>query len=895
MDINSLLSPQETPRGTPNPTPPAKTSAKKSRKQRATKVSQPSPLANTTLPPPTLPHSAVVQAQHVAPSPSTMSPSPGHRISAASTPPDGSHVKRQPSTPGMDTLADLASMQHHQQTARANAGGLRTDVIYDNPTSSTSTLPNLLAMSQPRASSQLRGGPLDVSMTDGSADTPPRRLSTSALPEEQLQRVAQLINELSSNPFAYESHVQLINLLHRGFSNHAHAHSSSNILCDPHTYDLLQDLQNARQTMNSRFAMGEDLWADWIEDQILLARSLEDRIAIMELCQKAVDEESNSTKLWLAYGQFMLSLYKQANPQDQRVADIGEPLTQTPWTEEDRMVAREVFSWPQMMTIWERGMQDTTVRLNDSHFIWDIYTELLLLELASSPSHGEVARVQYHFINRLQTPHAMWDQTFQAYSSFISKYDNASYEKSMVTANRLGAEARDRYGRREHMELRLSRAIEKHDREAELEAFNSYIEEEIGQSHKKKLFDFALANALYQRAVLRFPAKTELWEGYAMLLNEEIAYHKPEGLSVFPVLHKATQHCPWSGTLWSQYLLAAEINKLSFRDIEDIKHKATSTCLQDAGGMEEVLKINTAWCGFLRRRAFLQDSTDEEIDVAEVGIRSAIEDMETTGRQTGYPGDPEYRLAKIYIKYLTQMRNWENARQTWKGLIPKKGDSYDFWIRYYIWEMNTWSTRAYSANAPNGTAATKPVEATMVLQKAMKREDLDWPEKIIEVFQYHCEDNEDAEELQSSLAQIWKAKRKLLKKRNEAYRVYEAAQAEAIQQQQQEAQQEIMNAFDGNENTCKRKREDVAVADGNKKFKSEVLEQNHMQDAEEQHLQAPSLLKRDRENTSVVVKNLPLHTTDTRVRQYFRDVSSVGFSLTRPGTDNRAVRHNQEP
>ena len=885
MDINSLLSPQETPRGTPTPASPVKASAKKPRKPRATKVTQPSPLANTTLPPSTLPHSAVVQAQHVAPSPSTTSPSSGHRLSATSTPPDGSHAKRQPSTPGMDTLADLASMQHHQQTARANAGGLRSDVIYDNPTSSASALPNLLAMSRPRASSQLRGGPLDVSMTNGPADTPPRRLSTSALSEEQLQTVAQLINELSSNPFAYESHVQLINLLHRGFSNHAHSHPSSTAPGDSHTYDLLQDLQNARQTMNSRFAMGEDLWADWIEDQILLARSLEDLIAIMELCQKAVDEEPNSTKLWMTYGQFMLSLYKHINPQDHRVADIGEPLTQISWSEEDRMVARDVFSWPQIMSVWERGAQDTALRLNDSQLIWDIYTELLLLELASSPSQAEIAMIQYHFITRLQTPHAMWNQTFQKYSSFISKYDNASYEKTMVTANRLGAEAKDRYGRRETMELRVSRAREKNDREAELEAFNDYLEEEIGQSHKKNFFDFALAEALYQRAVLRFPARTELWEGYAMLLNEEIAYHKPEGLSVFPILHRATQHCPWSGTLWSQYLLAAEINKLSFRDIEDIKHKATSTGLQDAGGMEEVLKINTAWCGFLRRRAFLQDSTDEEIDVAEVGIRSAIEDMETTGRQTGYPGDEEYRLAKIYIKYLTQTRNWESARQTWKGLIPKKGDSYDFWIRYYIWEMNMWSTMAYNRNASSGTAATKPVEATMVLQKAMKRENLDWPEKIIEVFQHHCEDNEDAEELQSSLAQVWKAKRKLLKKRKEAYQAYEAAQAVAVQQQQQ-AHQDITAAYEGSENTGKRKREDDSEAGNKKKIKPGWPEQNDMPVVEEQHLQAPSLPKRDRENTTVVVKNLPVHTTDKRIQQYFRDVSPLDLPHIFLGTNN---------
>ena len=882
MDINSLLSPQETSGETSTPTSATKSPAKKPRKSRTSKVAQPSPLANTTLPPPTLPHNAVVQAQHGAVSPSTISPSSGNRLSATSTPPaDGSHTKRQPSTPGMDTLADLASMQHHQQTARANAGGLRSDVIYETPTSSASVLPNLRTMPRPRASSQLRGGSFDVNMSDGPASTQSRRLSTSALSEEELQVVAQSIEYLSSNPFAYESHLQLINLLHRGLLNYTSSQSSSAAPNDAHTYDLLQDLQNARQVMNSRFAMGEDLWADWIDDQILLARSLEDRISIMELCQKAVDEESNSTRLWLKYGHFMLSLYKNANPQDQKIASIREAPTSHEWSEEDRMMAREVFTWPQVINVWERGTQETSLRLSDSHLVWDTYTELLLLELASSPSQELIARINYHFITRLQTPHATWDQTFQAYSNFISQYDNASYEYTMVTANRLGAEAKDKYSRREMFEVAVSRASERTDRDAELKAYSDYIEWELGQSHKKNAFDFPLTSALYQRAVLKFPANTQLWEGYAMLLYEEIMYRQPEGLSVHPVLERATRHCPWSGTLWSQHLLAAETSKLPYIDIEDIKHKATSSGLLDAGGMEEVLKINTAWCGFLRRRAFLQDSTDEEMDVAEVGIRSAIEDMETTGRQKygkDYQGDPEYRLEKIYIKYLTQSRNWDSARRTWTSLIPQRGDSYDFWIRYYIWEMNTWSTMAYNENSSSGIGLSKPVEATKVLQQAMKRPKLDWPEKIIELYQYHCEDNEDAQELQSSIFQVWKAKRTVQKRREkEALEAYEAAQAEALQQQLQ-AQEDVAAANGDSGHIGKRKREADLAGGDNKKMKPQVAESTETL-VEEQQFSIPSLVKRDRENATVVVKNLPVSTTEQRLRQYFRDVSTFYLSI----------------
>lgn len=880
MDISSMLSPQETPNATS--VPPTKAPAKKLRKPRASHVTQPSPLANTTLPPPTPPHNAVLQAQHAATPPPNMSPTLGLHMSG-STPPIDARTNRQPSTPGMDTLADLASMQHHQQTARANAGGLRSAEIYENPATSASVLPTLHAMSKPQIPAQLRepgllrGNSFDMPMTDGSSDTPsPRRYSTSALSSEELETVTQLAKHLTMSPFAYDSHIQLIKLLHHGLANHVRQRSSPTATGDPHSYSLLQDLQSARETMNKKFALGEDLWTDWIQDQILLARSLEDRLTVMELCQKAVEEEACSTKLWELYGQYLLYLYKNANPQDARIHHIGSmPLGQA-WSDEDVMVAREVFGWQQVMSVWKRGFEETAIRINDSHVLWDTYTELLLHDLASSPLQEAIPKAQFHFEARLRTPHATWDKTLEAYSNFMSRNDNANYENAMVAATQLGGDAKSRYALREVWEIKLLRASQANENEAELGAYAEYLEWELAQSKKRKVFDFGLTSALYQRATLRFPADTALWESFVMFIIDETSYaHKD--MSASPILAKATRHCPWSGNLWSQYLLAAETHNLSFTDVEDIKHQATSSGLLDAGGLEEVLKVHTAWCGFLRRRAFHQNSTDEDIDVAEMGIRSAIENMENLGREKygkDYQGDPEYRLEKIYIKFLSQGRDFERAREVFQKLVAQKGNSYEFWIRYYLWEMGTWGKLAYSENGLDGRRLVKPTEATKVLQKAMNRPKLDWPEKIIETFQYHCEDNEDAEVLQAAIAQIWNARKTVQKRREkEAYEAYEKAQAEAYQQQQQ-AQQDVATVQGDGENVGKRKREDEEEAVMSKKARPADSIEEESQVREQQPL-VPSQPKRDRENASIVVKNLPVGATDTRLRQYFRDCGTI--------------------
>lgn len=729
-------------------------------------------------------------------------------------------------------------------------------------------------------SSALRGS-IDLTMADPPPQlSSPRTYSTSSLSEADLQKVAQLIEYLATNPLAFETHVQLIKLLHQGLESHVFSNSSSRSRANPHSYDLLQDLQSARETMSARFALGEELWISWIQDQQLLADSLEDKIAVIEACQKAVDEESGSIELWLLYANWMLSLYKNANPQDRRILNLTDPPAEDPnWSEEDRIVAREVCSWQQMLDVWRQGVQETKWRISDSHQVWDRYTELLLQDLAMTPVREGVEAMKFHFTDRLATPHANWDQTLQSFSTFMSRYDNAVYEETMVGATQQGAEAKARYALRESHEIELERSRGSGDTDAEWTAYTNYIDWEFSQSRKKGAFSFDLINALYQRATLRFPTDASLWEGFVMFLNDETKSCARRGLSPLPVLDHATRHCPWAGTLWAQYLLAAEREDRPFSNMEQIKHKATSSGTLDAGGMEEVLKVHTAWCGFLRRRAFMPDSTDEDQDVAEVGIRSAIEDMNTLGRSKygeEYQGDPNFRLERIYIKYLTQCRNWQGARETWRSLIPKRGDSQEFWLRFYLWEMSTWGKLAYNENEHTGAGSVKPSEATKVLREALRRPKLDWPERLLEVFQFHCEDHEDAEELQSAVVLIWKTKRFLRKRRErEAVQAYEAAQAQT--EHQPSMQQEVSMESTATHQSTKRKRDDEEndfVEGGTKRVRPED------QDAEVQaHSLAPSsAFKRDRENATVVIKNLPAEASETRIRQYFRDVSSSHLS-----------------
>jgi len=693
----------------------------------------------------------------------------------------------------------------------------------------------------------------DIAMSDG-----PKRDYAKTSIKSDAQLATELFQQIQENPHSYTAHVSFIRLLHAGFMNHVYPPNNPEIHGDPHRYDLLKDMRTAREEMDKLFAMGEDLWAEWIQDESMLASNVNERIAVMDLCQRSVEEEYGSTKLWSIYGEWVLYLYNAAN---------GE-ASHSQWTEEDRMIGREVFTFQLVLDVWQRGAEATRWRINDSHLVWDRFLELQIRELSHAPSQEKLNHVRGLFEVRLHTPHATWEQTFQAFSSFVSTYYNANYEEIMSNTAANTSEAKNKYRAREDIEIRLRNVVEAGDMAQEWMVYSEYLEWELSRNRRRRQFSFDLVNAVYQRAVLRFPTDANMWEDYVMFLIDE-STHKNTNMTTTSTLDRATRHCPSSGTLWSQYLLSSERELQSFSKIADIKHKATSTGLLDVGGMEEVLKVHTTWCSYLRRRAFATDSTDEDIDVAEVGIRSAIEDVQDLGEKKygrSYQGDPLFRLERIYIRYLSESGSWDSARETFKGLVGRRGNSYEFWLTYYSWELISWSKFVQGDSTADAARRTpNPSFATAVLKQAIKRTDLDWPEKIMQAYIAHCEDYEDSDELQLAMLATRKAMRAVNARREREAR--EAAAQQQVLVEQAAAPTEPIQQE-------KRKREDEADSNGlPEQKKARAEEPAPVLKTEPQPEPESVPLRRDRENATVIVKNLPHHITEHRVRQFFRHVS----------------------
>lgn len=624
--------------------------------------------------------------------------------------------------------------------------------------------------------------------------------------------------------------------------------------------------------------VGENAWVEAIQAASQSAKELEARVEVVELYKQAISEELCSLRLWLGYCQWIWSLHT-----DSQSADAG-------WAEEEQLLGQELFGKETALAVWQQGAQATKFRLSDSHELWNKWITIELNELGDAASEEDVARVRELFEERLQVPHSTWDETFQMFSTFITKYDEMNYEGTMVQATRLAKSAKEQYALREVYEQNIQKAVLAKDEGAEWLAWKTYLEWELAQS-KKKGATLDLRIALHERALLRYgTVSAELWEDYADVIHQVAQSNSRElpddsedleESRLLSVLKSATNHCPWSGQLWVRCLLTAESDKLPFSTIEEIKEAAINVQKLDAStGLELVYQVYAAWCGVLRRQSDHLKLLSEDDDLVLKGTRSCVKEVEAMGTRLygkkKYPGDPSYRLEQALVQCLTDRGLLDEARNLWKKLTASRGTSYEFWQRYYNWEMDLW----VSDGKADGES---PSAATELLTQAALKKNLDWPEKITQMLIEHCERYENSETIQSKLILVRGVMKAVAKRRER-----EAAQAAAayvVPQQALAAETETAEAV--TPQTSKRKRESEPEDENStKKLRSDdnapVDSIELEKESQAQHL------KRDRENTSVIVTNLPAEVTQTKVRQYFKEYGHINNLIVKTDEDGLA-------
>ncbi|KAK0669875.1 hypothetical protein QBC41DRAFT_100782 [Cercophora samala] len=649
--------------------------------------------------------------------------------------------------------------------------------------------------------------------------------------------------------------------------------------------------------------VGEDNWVDYVDHQLREATDLEARVRVIESFNDAVSAEPGSIKVWMAYCEYFWSLYNDCQP----VSDAG-------WSPDEQELGRTIFTIDAALNLWQRGYEAVQYRLSDSHELWDRWISLEMELLRRTVTEAGVRRITQLFRNRLTVPHATWDRTSQMFSNFLSEYNRQAYESEMEQITRSAKNAKRLYALRDPFETKLSLAVKSGDTAAVRAEMLEYIDWEIKQHKGKRdaLDNFKICLGLFSRALTGVLASDDTtWLNFITLVSTSQSDLKAGRARVsatlvpnmLDVLRRAVHHIPWSGPVWARYILAAEEAALTFADVERIKHAATNSPQLDRDGMTGVLDMYSAWCGYLKRTAMNPKASEEAVDVAEVGLSSALEDVKHWGQRKygeNYQGDPDYRLEKILIQFLTEKKeDIEGARAIWDELsqIPLHANSYDFWLNWYLWEMVVFTAHRAKVRSPTPNTQAQgllvPSLATRVFTRALKVRTLDWPERILQVYLKHCNDYELAETLREAHDTIYKTRKGVEKRRErEARQAAEAAQQAAAAAAQEQAapadRNEDVPMTDASGSTSpgsKRKREPTPAEDdaANKRPRSETNGED---------------VKRDREHNTVFLWNLPADATQTKIKQFFRDYGHINNIDLKKGNDDAVAlvefRHSDD-
>ncbi|KAF2493564.1 hypothetical protein BU16DRAFT_528840 [Lophium mytilinum] len=778
MDINSLLSPQESPVGdTPPPprlrqspmssplkrpqrqAPPRRTSSTLSQQITSSPHSHVEPMPSSTLTHNSYHTHLAMGGQLPSPGLSSVNGRAGTIHSAASTPPIDARgiqtfdtrmtppqppLSRHTSTPGMDTLADLASMQQQQQAVPHSASGAREAQAHP-PTRPPMTLENL-----PRSLSGNSAKELQMAAQDNS----PRVFKAASLTSDECDSLNTAYDVRLKEPTNYWNNKGFVEALYAGFKRHTEEGERR----PAGTYEHWSDLKEAFEQICSIYSLGEDFYCNWIDFKLKSAYSTQDRLALIEFCKtQALKDEPRSVKVWVQFGNMLYDWYLAANNLTEEGSD---------WSPQEQQDGQNIFTWAEVREAWEQAGRATGAQLKDSHLVFNRWMAIQEAQYEENPQPNLAISIVEQYEARLTRAHAQWEETRELYKRWVSVVyadDMPTYEEKMQAVHHgfgVYARANNAYKYRKTWDDQIESKIQEHGGEASGDEYNLFVAYLRHEMRKEGVFSFDTITALFDRAVLRFPYQHALWLDYV-----EYLIKKNEPTRTEQVLQEAVRHAPWCGALWAHKILHLEIAGFQRAAIEDVKNQALKTGVLDVGDMEDLIQLFIAFCGFLRRAAFNTNTTnshnasaahaEEPVDEAELAIISAMEHVNEVGIKQfakydqQYPGDPQFRLEKIKIKLLTQQGRIDDARKAWADLKSKHHGHLDFWSRWYTWELVMWPV----PSGPSfGILSNQPLGATAVLAEALNELDtIDNPAEAVRMYRQHCEQHENASVVQHAM------------------------------------------------------------------------------------------------------------------------------------------------
>ncbi|XP_031164728.1 squamous cell carcinoma antigen recognized by T-cells 3 isoform X1 [Sander lucioperca] len=472
--------------------------------------------------------------------------------------------------------------------------------------------------------------------------------------EAEIQRLEE---QLSINAFDYNCHVDLIKLLKQEGE--------------------LSRLRKARQKMSELFPLTEEIWLDWLKDEIRLTEEEPNREKVYELFEKAT-KDYICPDIWLEYAQYS-------------IGGMGSP-----------------GGMDKVRSIFERAVTAVGLHMTKGQMVWEAYREFENVILSTvQPPPGRIPsreeqdllktqldRIHTLFRRQLAIPLMDMEATYAEYEEWsehgVAETVVHQYKKAL-------------------QQLAKCKSLEESLIVAEppkLAEYQSYIDFELKEG------DPARVQIIFERTLAENCLVPDMWAKYTTYLDRQL---KIKDL-VLSSHERAVRNCPWTMGLWKSYLLALERHGADHHTVSDVFEKALNAGFIQA---TDYVEIWQAHLDYLRRRVDFSKESSKELEELRGAFSRSLDYMkQDVEERFGESGDPSCIIMQIWARIeALHCKNIQKARELWDSIMTKGNAKYaNMWLEYYNLE------RSYG----------DPVHCRKALHRAVQCT-TDYPEHVSEV------------------------------------------------------------------------------------------------------------------------------------------------------------------
>ncbi|XP_035514412.1 squamous cell carcinoma antigen recognized by T-cells 3 [Morone saxatilis] len=472
--------------------------------------------------------------------------------------------------------------------------------------------------------------------------------------EAEIQRLEE---QLSINAFDYNCHVDLIKLLKQ-------------------EGELLR-LRKARQKMSELFPLTEEIWLDWLKDEIRLTEEEPNREKVYELFERAA-KDYICPDIWLEYAQYS-------------IGGMGSP-----------------GGIDKVRSIFERAVTAVGLHMTKGQTVWEAYREFenAILSTVQPPPgripsreeqellNTQLERIHTLFRRQLAIPLMDMEATYAEYEEWseqgVSEMVIHQYKKAL-------------------QQMEKCKPFEESLLAAEppkLAEYQTYIDFELKEG------DPARVQITFERTLGENCLVPDMWAKYTTYLDRQLKIKD----MVLSTHERAVRNCPWTMGLWKSYLLALERHGADHQTVSDVFEKALNAGFIQA---TDYVEIWQAYLDYLRRRVDFSKESSKELEELRGAFSRSLDYMkQDVEERFGESGDPSCIIMQIWARIeALHCKNMQKARELWDNIMTKGNAKYaNMWLEYYNLE------RSYG----------DPVHCRKALHRAVQCTS-DYPEHVCEV------------------------------------------------------------------------------------------------------------------------------------------------------------------